>query len=135
MHFRITDLIDASVASSVARSHALSVGFDSRASAELAIAVRELATNLVRHATPGGTLELNDVPEGLQVVSLDRGPGMTDPLRLLDDRPGPVDNPSHGLGQGGGAIRRLMDKVVVRNRDGGGLEVAAWKLRAGERSR
>ena len=72
---------DISIARRAAKDMALSLGFDARASEDIAPAVSELASNLVRHAQ-GGQLRLTPVTEGgrvrLHIEALDRGPGIAD---------------------------------------------------------
>ncbi|MCP3141088.1 ATP-binding protein [Pyxidicoccus xibeiensis] len=119
---------DAAVAAALGRRFARQVGMAAAASAEVAVVVSELATNLVRHAGAGGTVELWREEEWLFIRARDRGPGMVEPERLFtgrDGRPGPL--PGESLGEGGAAVRRLTDAVQVTNREGGGLEVVARK--------
>ncbi|MFP2912119.1 ATP-binding protein [Pyxidicoccus sp. 3LFB2] len=120
---------DAAVAAALGRRFARQMGLSAPASAEVAVVVSELATNLVRHAGAGGTVELWREEEWLFIRSRDRGPGMTNPERLFmgrgEGRPGPL--PGESLGEGGAAVMRLTDGVHVSNREGGGLEVLARK--------
>ena len=120
---------DAVVAAALGRRFARQVGLTAPASAEVAVVVSELATNLVRHAGVGGTVELWREEDWLFIRSRDRGPGMADPSRLFmgrgEGRPGPL--PGESLGEGGAAVMRLTDGVHVSNREGGGLEVVARK--------
>lgn len=120
---------DAAVAAALGRRFARQVGLTAPASAEVAVVVSELATNLVRHAGAGGTVELWCEAGWLFIRSRDRGPGMADPARLFmgrgEGRPGPL--PGESLGEGGAAVMRLTDGVHVSNREGGGLEVVARK--------
>ncbi len=120
---------DAVVAAALGRRFARQAGLTAPASAEVAVVVSELATNLVRHAGAGGTVELWCEGGWLFIRSRDRGPGMADPARLFmgrgEGRPGPL--PGESLGEGGAAVMRLTDGVHVSNREGGGLEVVARK--------
>ena len=125
---RTRTLVDAVVVSSAARRMATNAGFDRRACVEIGIAVSELATNAVRHASGSGELQITYANEVLDVVCTDEGDGSVDVLRaaLLRDRPQPARG---GLGCGLGAVRRLMDEVSIGARDGGGLWVRAWRSR------
>lgn len=120
---------DSAVAAALGRRFARQVGLTAPASAEVAVVVSELASNLVRHAGAGGTVELWCEDGWLFIRSRDRGPGMADPARLFlgrgEGRPGPL--PGESLGEGGAAVMRLTDGVHVSNREGGGLEVVARK--------
>ena len=96
-----------------ARRHAASLaqqlGFDEVAAGRVALIVSELGSNLVRHARQGRLL-LHAAGEGAQrfveVVSLDRGPGMADTERCLKD--GYSTGGTNGSGLGG--VRRLSDE-------------------------
>ncbi|WP_253974224.1 ATP-binding protein [Myxococcus dinghuensis] len=120
--------MDSVVAASLARRYARDAGLSAASSAEVALVVSELATNLIRHTPKGGTLEVWREDAWLMIRSRDRGPGMASPERLFagrEGRPGPL--PGESLGEGGAAVRRLTDDVHVSNREGGGLEVVARK--------
>lgn len=71
---------------------------------KLALVVTELATNLLRHAT-GGRLLLAARPDldQVEVLALDRGPGIPDVARSLGDGFSTGGTPGTGLG----AVRRL----------------------------
>ncbi|HLY07685.1 MAG TPA: anti-sigma regulatory factor, partial [Planctomycetota bacterium] len=92
-----------------ARDRAVQLGFDETRCGQVAIVATELATNIARHAGAGAVLVRAQAldPSGiLELLAIDRGPGMRDPSRCLEDgystRPG-------GSGTGLGAIRRLSD--------------------------
>ena len=125
----VSGMADATVASSLAVRFAMMQGFERREAVEIGIVVREMATNIVVHSGGAGTIELSFGGEELIMRAVDQGPGMTDPSSLLQDREPPLLS-REGLGQGGGAIRRLTDSVRVENRPSGGLEVEAVKRRA-----
>jgi anti-sigma regulatory factor (Ser/Thr protein kinase) len=125
----VSGMADATVASSLAVRFAMMCGFERREAVEIGIDVRDMATNIVVHSGSAGTIELSFSSDELVMRALDEGPGMADPGKLLADRPPPFVA-IEGLGQGGGAIRRLADGVRVENRPSGGLEVEAVKRRA-----
>ena len=125
----VSGMPDATVASSQAVRFAMMCGFERREAVEVGIVVREMATNIVVHSGSAGSIELSFSGDQLVMRALDEGPGMADPGKLLADRPPPFVA-IEGLGQGGGAIRRLTDGVRVENRPSGGLEVEAVKRRA-----
>jgi anti-sigma regulatory factor (Ser/Thr protein kinase) len=89
------------------------MGFDDRALAELEIAVTELATNLVVHHCVDGEViakEITDpLGQGIEMVTRDRGPGIPDLKRALDDH----HSTGGSMGCGLGAVRRLMDEFDI----------------------
>jgi anti-sigma regulatory factor (Ser/Thr protein kinase) len=88
-----------------ARRHATALagrlGFDSTALGKLSIAVTEIASNIVKHARHGKLLirviAANDVA-GLEVTSLDQGPGIVDVRESLRDGYSTAGSPGTGLG-------------------------------------
>lgn len=98
---------------------ALSAGFTGNKVGEIDIIVAEIVTNLVKHAA-GGKLLVKLVTQegipGIELVSIDNGPGMADLNRML------VDGMStkNSLGQGLGAIKRMSDTFQVFTQKGWG---------------
>lgn len=90
--------------------------------AEIAIVVTELATNLLKHAGSGQILATHhDDGEGvgLELLALDRGSGMADVGRCMDDGYSTAGSPGNGLG----AIARLADDVRIYSRPGLGSAI------------
>jgi serine/threonine-protein kinase RsbT len=124
---------DAARARRAARALAGRLGFGTAAAEEVALAVSELATNLVRYAR-GGEIVLAAVGAtapagaagggvaGVHVESIDRGPGIANLAQAMED------GYSTGGGLGGGlpAVRRLMDEFVITS-DPAGTRVVARK--------
>ncbi|MGH7843780.1 MAG: ATP-binding protein [Candidatus Binatia bacterium] len=100
-----------------AKETALAIGFDEKASEEIAIAVSELAANLIKYAR-GGRLTLVPIDEsagaGIQVESLDVGPGIADVELALSDG----FSTGGGLGHGLGAVNRFMDQFDISSQCG-----------------
>jgi anti-sigma regulatory factor (Ser/Thr protein kinase) len=108
---------------------AAEVGLDETSSGRAAIAATELATNVLRHGG-GGEVLVQAIPgcagTALEIIAIDRGPGMRNLQRCLRD------GYSSGatLGTGLGAVTRLSDEfdiasvpdkgTVVMARIGGG---------------
>src|SRR5690606_10278518 len=93
-----------------AASLAAALDFDPVASGQLALAVTEAATNVVKHA--GSGMLLLRVLEaggrnGIEVLALDRGPGIADPTASLRDGYSTAGSPGTGLG----ALQRLTGSV------------------------
>ncbi|WP_199550700.1 ATP-binding protein [Streptomyces sp. N35] len=87
-----------------------------------AVLASELASNVVKHAKDGA-LYLHKAPDGtgVQIIAVDRGPGMADPARCMAD-----GYTSTGtLGSGLGAVRRIADELTIRSRPGEGTLVCA----------
>src|SRR5262245_37509821 len=79
---------------------------------KLAIVVTEMASNLVKH-TEGGHLLVQPIEQqgvaGLELLTLDRGPGMRNLAECLRDGYSTAGSRGEGLG----AIRRLADLFDV----------------------
>jgi anti-sigma regulatory factor (Ser/Thr protein kinase) len=94
--------------------HALAVsgGFSARKVGEIDIIVAEMVTNLVKHAG-GGDLLVKLIEEegiqGLEIIAIDNGVGMTDVTRMVADGV----STKNTLGQGLGAMKRLADIFQV----------------------
>jgi anti-sigma regulatory factor (Ser/Thr protein kinase) len=84
----------------------------------LAIAVTELATNVVKHARAGRIvceLMAHEGTQGLRVLCIDKGPGILDITRALEDGYSTSGTAGNGLG----AVRRLathFDVYTLPNR-------------------
>ena len=90
--------------------------------AQVALVVTELATNLLKHAGAGQILasQYDDAEgTGLEVLALDRGRGMTDIARCMNDG----YSTAGGQGTGLGAIERLADDLRIYSRPGLGSAI------------
>jgi anti-sigma regulatory factor (Ser/Thr protein kinase) len=90
---------------------------------KVALIVTELATNLARHGG-GGELLLRSLTEpvvGLEIVAIDRGPGMTDVEHALRDG----YSTGGTIGVGLGAVPRIADRCEIFSLDGAGTVVLA----------
>ena len=90
----------------------------------VAIAATEMATNLVKHAGRGHILvQRLERPDrgGLRVTAVDKGPGVSNISRALDDG----HSTTGSMGSGLGAIRRLSDSFDFYSVPGGGTIVTA----------
>jgi anti-sigma regulatory factor (Ser/Thr protein kinase) len=112
---------------------AAEVGFDEVRAGRVAIVVMEACTNILKHAGRGEILlQVTDpgceeaVPE-LEVLSLDKGPGMRDIEECLRDGYTTGSSPGEGLG----AIRRLADESDFYSVPGEGTAILArWPVAA-----
>lgn len=109
---RVSDAADVTLAERKAKSVVADVGFDDQAVEEIAIVVRELASNIVKHAFEGSITfrsRSNEDQDGIEIRAEDSGPGISDVDRALTDG----YSTAGSLGYGLGAVNRLMDDVVI----------------------
>ena len=88
-----------------------SAGLDSTQCGNVAIVVTELATNILNHAARGTILlhELVAPGAGVEVIAIDRGPGMPNIDHCMADGYSTGGTKGNGLG----AVRRLADQFDV----------------------
>ncbi len=121
----ITAVNDASQVAEARRlvsAYARGFGLPEARVGQVAIVVTELATNLLKHAGSGQILaEYRDDDEGtgLQLLALDRGNGMADVARCMDDGYSTAGSPGNGLG----AIARLANDMRIYSRPGIGSAI------------
>jgi anti-sigma regulatory factor (Ser/Thr protein kinase) len=121
---------DASQVGSVRRAAAdlcARLGFDALAAGEVAIAVSEAATNILKHAGQGEILLRPlraGAAAGLEILALDRGPGIASLNASMAD--GTSTAGSYGVGMG--AMRRLASEFDIYSAPGKGtvLMMALW---------
>lgn len=117
---------DIATARRAARSAALSLGMDKYEVAEIEISVSELATNLMRHAG-GGTIAVEQIERegraGLQIVSSDKGPGITDIPRAMQEG----YSTGGTMGSGLPSVKRMMDEMEITSPSGKGTTIVAVK--------
>lgn len=104
-------------------------GFDETAVGRVGIVASELATNLVRHAGGGELLLQALAMQGdlqIELLAIDRGPGMLDVQRCLRDGYSTAGT----LGAGLGAVTRLSSVFDIYSIAGQGTVVLA-RLRGG----
>jgi len=107
--------------------------FDETTAGRLALVVTELATNLVKHGG-GGEVLLREVeiPSGaVEVFAFDRGPGMANVARCLEDGYSTAGSAGTGLG----AVRRLSSGFDVWSRPNSGAAVRIEIAPPGEAAR
>ena len=84
-----------------------SLGFDEAASGRVSLIITEAAGNVLKHAHEG-RLFLTPVREGetsgIEILAIDKGPGISDLAHSLSDGVTTTGTPGNGLG----ALRRLM---------------------------
>lgn len=107
--FAITHTSDIAAARRAGQRMALAIGMDEIRAGKLALLVSEAATNILKHAGEG-RLFLSEARSGdlraIDVVALDRGPGIGNIAHALRDGVSSVGTAGTGLG----AMRRLADE-------------------------
>jgi anti-sigma regulatory factor (Ser/Thr protein kinase) len=99
-------------------------GLGETATGNASIVVTELVNNLVRHAGEGSVaLRWQGARgcEALEMVVLDRGPGMADIEKCMADGYSTRGSPGTGLG----AVRRLSDEFDVQSTPGKGTAIVS----------
>jgi anti-sigma regulatory factor (Ser/Thr protein kinase) len=134
--FEIAEASQTAFARRASGELARGLGFDETTAGELAIVVTECATNLLKHATRGELLvrPLADgagsgsgagaLRYGIEVLSLDSGPGIADLHRCFEDGYTTAGSPGTGMG----AIERLSDELDIWSAPGQGtvLRAVCW---------
>jgi anti-sigma regulatory factor (Ser/Thr protein kinase) len=100
----------------------------------VAIAVTELATNILKHAKSGAILcesISHNGSSGLRILALDKGPGIPDVSRALQDGYSTSGTPGNGLG----AVQRLSTNLELYTSPQNGTCVMAefWPKREAPR--
>lgn len=103
------------------------LGFDEVRAGQLAIVATELGTNLIKHGG-GGRLLVGCGSDHIDLLALDKGPGMADVPRCLADGYSSAGTAGNGLG----AVRRLAQAFHVASWPAKGAVVMACLSRKGE---
>ena len=103
---------------------ARAVGFDEVGQGKVALVIIEIANNLIRHATNGELIVgvvRSGARVGLEILAIDRGPGVADFRRCLVDGYSTAGTPGTGLG----AVSRICDAFDVYSVPHEGTVIAA----------
>ncbi|RYD58182.1 MAG: serine/threonine protein kinase [Sphingobacteriales bacterium] len=87
-------------------------GFSATKVGEIDIIVAEMTSNLVKHAEGGEILVrlmMDGDAEAIELISIDNGPGMTDPQKMMEDGLSTSSTLGHGLG----SMKRLSDVFQI----------------------
>ncbi len=121
----VTEVSQVGEARRRAAALAQDLGFPESVRGRLALIVTEAAGNLVKHATAGGEVLVRAVERegvrGIEVLSLDKAPGMADVGRSMQDGHSTAGSPGTGLG----AISRLADDFQIHSAPGLGTALLA----------
>jgi len=127
MLVEISEVSQVAQARRVATEQATSLGLDDQARGRAALVATELATNLIKHAGRGELLIggfADGSGSGLELLSIDGGPGIADVGLALQDGVSSRGTPGNGLG----AVRRQSDQFGVYSQPGKGTAVMARVL-------
>ncbi len=130
----VADRSEVAVARRAAAATARDLGLDSAREAKVALIATEMATNLVKHARSGEIVVgrfADRSGEGLELLSIDGGPGIADLAHALADGVSTAGSPGSGLG----AIRRQADQFAAFSRPGKGTVVMARVARPDGKAR
>jgi anti-sigma regulatory factor (Ser/Thr protein kinase) len=132
----VQDPSQVSAARRAALALAESAGLAEATRDHLALVVTEAATNLVKHAAGGEcvfrSLAANDTERGgIEIVCIDRGPGMANVAACMRDGYSTAGSPGGGLG----AMRRLSTSFDVHSAPGQGTVIVLELRDAGAAAR
>jgi anti-sigma regulatory factor (Ser/Thr protein kinase) len=126
----IGDPSQVSAARRAAADFARASGFDETATGRIALVATEMATNLLKHAAAGEIVIDNFADRdgaGVELLSLDKGPGIADVGLALADGFSTAGSSGNGLG----AVRRQCDQFAIWSRPGLGTAAVARFQRRG----
>lgn len=104
-------------------------GLGAQASQEVAIIATEIASNVLKHATAGEvhlTGLFHTGEPGVEILSIDRGPGMANWSHCVADGYSTAGTSGTGLG----AVSRMADVLDAHSQAGRGTVLVARKFRA-----
>lgn len=133
MRMSVTEQSQPAAARRAAVGLAQEAGLDETSVGSVALVVTEMATNLLKHATGGELLMRRfgaEGNEGVEVLSLDKGPGMKDVGRSLGDGYSTAGSPGTGLG----SVIRTACEFDVYSQPGKGTAVVARLTSAHKRA-
>lgn len=118
---QVHDPTDAANARRRINSLAARLAYDETRTGQLAIVVTELAQNILRHGGGGEIIAQRDpqIPSGVEILALDRGPGMADVQACLRDGFSTGGTSGNGLG----AVCRLAREVAFHTAPSAGTAV------------
>lgn len=117
---------DIVAARQLGRNFAKELGFGTVDQARITTAISELARNIYLYAGQGSVslekLVVNS-KSGLKIIAEDKGPGIQDIRRVMEDG----YTTSGGLGAGLPGVKRLMDDFDIESIPGEGTKISAIK--------
>lgn len=124
---RIQEPTDSAEARRSALALAHDLAFDETAAGNVGLVVTEAAKNLLKHAGGGQVIlrSMGSARPGIEMLALDKGPGIADPGRCFEDGYSTAGTSGTGLG----AIARLSNIHEIYSRRGQGTALMAqvWR--------
>jgi anti-sigma regulatory factor (Ser/Thr protein kinase) len=119
----IEDSSQVGLARRLATDSASRLGLPDELIGKLALIVTELGTNLIKHASGGQILfrALDGEPTGVEILSIDKGPGIHNFNRAFEDGFSTAGSPGNGLG----AVARLSAEHFCYSFPGRGTIIGA----------
>ncbi|TAK72540.1 MAG: ATP-binding protein [Gammaproteobacteria bacterium] len=124
--FKINNELDVARAVLTSTSMTKKIGFTQGMQNVIATIVSELAKNILYHAKSGEiTLAAikNDKKRGIEICAKDRGPGIKDIGRAMEDH----FSTRNTLGLGLPAVKRMADELSIDSKFGEGTIIVARK--------
>jgi anti-sigma regulatory factor (Ser/Thr protein kinase) len=107
----VTEISQVAEARRRAGEVAARAGLDDTDAGKVALLVTELGTNLVKHATGGQILLRVSGEKSVEIISLDRGPGIGNVSHCMRDGYSTAGSPGTGLG----ALRRVASECDIHS--------------------
>ncbi|WP_322102389.1 ATP-binding protein [Paraburkholderia sp. J41] len=124
--FEIGDTSSVAYARRGAAEAARAAALNETDAGRVAIVLTEAATNILKHAGHGELL-VRPLDGGVEIIALDRGPGIADVRAALADGHSTAGTTGTGLG----AIRRLSNQVAIYSQPGAGTVLRALVQKGG----
>lgn len=129
------DFTRAGEASSMAKKALKKLGYDPAAIRRVAIAMYEAEINMVIHAD-GGTADIEIYPDRVEIILADRGPGIPDVDKAMQEgystAPDNVRSLGFGAGMGLPNIKKYTDKMNIETVIGQGTTMYLTVFAAGK---
>ena len=95
-------------------------GFSPVEVGKINIIVSEMVSNLLKHTPQGGELLVRTIGKyGLEILCIDSGPGMNEPIRMMQDGTSSAGTAGEGLG----AIKRQSNEFDLHSSPGSGTVI------------
>ena len=128
LHYEVSgeDFTRAGEASGAVKKRLKSLGFNSDAIRRVAIAMYEAEINMVIHAD-GGYCDVDIYPDRIEILLADRGPGIADVDKAMQEgfstAPDNVRNLGFGAGMGLRNIKKYTDEMKIETTLGVGTNL------------